>query len=229
MNPTYYKSLFSNLNPDNRNVIYSVLQEVYSVYEICEKPDIIIDWLPPDWRNPPPREQITKAYRDAEYEEIVKRQRALHFLKRHWVLMWINVTTSDPANIPDHKWHIELKIYANNLQRAIEIVKNSVKLNTSKSKTGYKIEYTFGGEVVLNGKILSKTNFDGENDRVFQYIYDNANKKITLKELEKANGGKLRKSLHKIVENLGFNANQKKLFFNISKTCLVFRNPIAKK
>lgn len=93
----------------------------------------------------------------------------------------------------------------------------------------YQIKYTLAREIILNNFLLSKVNFNSENDNIFGYIYKNPNKKINIEELKKPAGGKLTKDLHKIVENLGFKGELKKAFFNISKNDIFFRNPLTQK
>jgi len=93
----------------------------------------------------------------------------------------------------------------------------------------YKIKYTAAREILLNNFLLSKINFNSENDNVFGYIYRNPNKIINIKELEKSIGGTITKNLHKIIENLGFKREFKKAFFNISKNDIFFRNPLKQK
>lgn len=92
----------------------------------------------------------------------------------------------------------------------------------------YEVTYTKAREVLINDFFqLAKPNFDNENDLVFQFLYDNPNKKWTLKELQEKVGN-ITKSLHKIVENLGFVGDFKKAFFDVSETAICFKNPITK-
>ncbi len=91
----------------------------------------------------------------------------------------------------------------------------------------YEIKYTMAGEILLNNILLSKTNFQGENDKVFTYLFENPNKEISVKDLEQKTGKALTKPLHKIVENLGFKGDYRKVFFKISKEYILFRNPIT--
>ena len=93
----------------------------------------------------------------------------------------------------------------------------------------YEVKYTPSREILINNFLLSKVNFNSENDNVFDYIYKNPNRKIPIEELEKSIGEKLIKSPHKIIENLGFRAELKRVFFNISKNDIFFRNPITQK
>ena len=93
----------------------------------------------------------------------------------------------------------------------------------------YEVTYTEGREILLNGYfILGKPDFNSENDLVFDYLIKNQNKTITKEEIEKAISNKLTKSLHKIVENLGFIGDIRKVFMDVSKTSIQFRNPITR-
>lgn len=98
-----------------------------------------------------------------------------------------------------------------------------------KDEPMYQITYTKQRQVLMNNAQISKPDFNSENDLVFSFLYEHPNKRITREELEKAIGEKLTKSLHKIVENLGFEGDTKEVFFSVSKNAIEFRNPITKK
>ena len=90
-----------------------------------------------------------------------------------------------------------------------------------------KIVLTKKREIVLNGLfLLSKSNFTSENEKVFSYLYQNPNKIISREELEVAIGSSVEKKFHKIIENLGFNPDLKKCFFDVGKNSIMFRNPV---
>lgn len=93
----------------------------------------------------------------------------------------------------------------------------------------YQITYTKQRQVLMNNAQISKPDFNSENDLVFSFLYEHPNKRITREDLEKAIGEKLTKSLHKIVENLGFEGDTKEVFFSVSKNAIEFRNPITKR
>ena len=93
----------------------------------------------------------------------------------------------------------------------------------------YQITYTKQRQVLMNNAQISKPDFNSENDLVFSFLYENPNRRISKEEIEKAIGGKLTKSLHKIVENLGFEGDTKEVFFSVSKNAIEFRNAITKK
>lgn len=92
----------------------------------------------------------------------------------------------------------------------------------------YEITYTPNREVCLNGSlVLSKPNFNGENDLVMHYLVEHTNEIVTKVDLEEAIKSKITKSFHKIIENLGFKGDLKKIFFEVSEDAVVFRNPIT--
>ena len=91
----------------------------------------------------------------------------------------------------------------------------------------YEITYAENRAILLNKHFqLAKPDFNSENDLVFGYLYKNPNKKHSISDIEKAIGNKLNKSLHKIVENLGFKGNLKTAFMDVTKDTICFRNPI---
>lgn len=93
----------------------------------------------------------------------------------------------------------------------------------------YQVTYTKQRQVLMNNAQIGRPDFNSENDLVFSFLYEHPNKRVTRTELEKAISGKLTKSLHKIIENLGFEGDTKEVFFSVSKNAIEFRNPITKK
>lgn len=94
----------------------------------------------------------------------------------------------------------------------------------------YEVKFTPAREILINGFLLTRLDFDSENDNVFKYLYARPNQTISVADLEKQLGGTLlKKPLHKIVENLGFAREIKRVFFDISKDSIRFRNPITSK
>ena len=105
--------------------------------------------------------------------------------------------------------------------------------NPSPSKqNNIQYEITFNdikGEILLNKKkLLSKPNFGSENESVIRYLINNPNKKIAKKDIENAMEITIGKTLHKIVDNLGFAGNLKTIFFKVSAKYIFFRNPVTK-
>lgn len=97
------------------------------------------------------------------------------------------------------------------------------------SEVVYKITYTKQRQILMNNAQIGKPDFNSENDLVFSFLYANPNESFTNEQIEKAVGVKLNKSLHKIVENLGFEGDTKEVFISVSKSAIQFRNPITKK
>ncbi len=104
-----------------------------------------------------------------------------------------------------------------------------VKETEKRSDIVFEITYTEAREVLLNEYLqLAKPDFDRENDLVFEYLVKNPNRTIQQSEIEDTINSRLTKSLHKIVENLGFIGDLRKVFFDISKSAIYFRNPVTK-
>lgn len=94
----------------------------------------------------------------------------------------------------------------------------------------YKITYTGSREILLNNDFqLAKPTFNSENDLVFSFLFDHPNQTFSLKQIQEAIKVGITKDLHKIVENLGFKNDLKRVFFSVSKDSIQFRNSITKK
>lgn len=86
-------------------------------------------------------------------------------------------------------------------------------------------------EILLNDFFLiSKPDFNSENEQVFYYLYRNPNKVITKAEFEENFNGNqtLTKDFSKIVENLKFKKDLRKAFFDVSQDSIKFYNPVSK-
>lgn len=97
-------------------------------------------------------------------------------------------------------------------------------------KTIYWIEYSERSRrVMLNGeKQLARLNFNSTNELVFDYLYRNQGRRMTVEELEaKALKESLNKTLHAIVRDLGFTGVLAQLFFDVSKSAIRFNNHIT--
>lgn len=99
---------------------------------------------------------------------------------------------------------------------------------TSKAKPYYRITFDGNGIVWINNIVqVIKTHYDGTNDRVFHYLYQHPNQMISIDKLNKETGLQIH-NLHKVVNKLGFTKDLKKIFFDVSKDSIRFRNPITK-
>lgn len=93
----------------------------------------------------------------------------------------------------------------------------------------YEVKYLKGREILVNSFLIAKPDFNRENEIVFTYIYRRPNERISKEKIENENGIKLTKTLPKILENLGFVGELRKVFFDVSNEGLLFRNKVAKK
>ena len=120
----------------------------------------------------------------------------------------------------------------NSFEKSVSI---SEQEEVQKAETVYSIAYTKAREIFLNDAVnnsahlLAKPSFDSENDNVFNYLYEHPDQKFTKKQIEDGVNITGIKSLHKIVENLGFQGDIKRAFFNVSEQSIQFRNSITGK
>ncbi len=93
----------------------------------------------------------------------------------------------------------------------------------------YTVTYNaMTGEILLNDKIIKKTNLGSLVDVIFAYLHKNPDRKITLAELKKATKKDI-KDLPKVIENAGFTGNRLKAFFGrVSKDAVYFKPQISK-
>jgi len=99
----------------------------------------------------------------------------------------------------------------------------------SPTQSEYKITFTKDRQILLNNQFLiSKPNSFGENDEVFNFLYNNPNKPFSKEDIKEQAGIVVSKSFDKIVENLNFKNDLRKVFFKVSKTHILFRNPVSK-
>ena len=92
----------------------------------------------------------------------------------------------------------------------------------------YTLKYTFGSEILLNNKFsIAKLNFSSPNDLFFEYISQHPKKKITREQLESVLG-LLDRPISKLVYDIGFSGELKKLFFpKVSNNAVYFNNPVT--
>ncbi len=116
----------------------------------------------------------------------------------------------------------EYKKAANDYQQSQEQEKADI------NSIAYEVKYSDKvREILINNFLLAKPDFNSENDNVFSYLYRNANRAVKIEELEQHIGGKLKKTIHNILRDLGFTGNFTKTFFSASKNGVIFRNPIT--
>jgi len=106
---------------------------------------------------------------------------------------------------------------------------NNTPIGREPEKPNRVYEVTFRNRKVrINGLVLSEPRYDSENEIVFNYIFSNPNRKISLNEIESKTGISIAKRIGVIVRDLGFKKDLKKMFFpDVSKTALRFVNPVT--
>lgn len=98
------------------------------------------------------------------------------------------------------------------------------------NKIIYWIDYSERSRrVMLNGeKQLARLNFNSTNELVFDYLYRNSGKRVSVKELEaEVLKEPLNKTLHAIVRDLGFTGALAQIFFDVSKSAIRFSNYVT--
>jgi hypothetical protein len=165
----------------------------------------------------PLQQDLLSIYRDSKDFNISK-----------WQLFTLGLEEGLPVELvrPNHCWRLfratdeEAQIREDKIESADETV--------------LWVVYSRTREVLLkdvygHSRCLAKPNFDGANDNFFAHVFENPAKRFTLKDLS-ANGVLLNnKSLHKVVDELGFKGKLKKLFFNLTQDVVVFNNPVTRK
>jgi hypothetical protein len=88
----------------------------------------------------------------------------------------------------------------------------------------YQVEYDeMTSQIVCNNFLLSKPQYDSINEIFFRAVYARPNSSINLSDI-----GLKGKSVHKIIEQLGFSGDLKKIFFKVNKNTVVFHNPVKR-
>ena len=187
-----------------------------------------------------------------EFDDLGYRRQALLYLQRVGAVEQFNVPGL--SMLPPYPWEkAEIQVHADRFRQikdqVVEVFDHKAKHEAiapvkrrSQEKQAadpprdqgaavvYEVKYTQAREILINEFLLANLDFNSENDNVFDYLYKNPNKIVGIAELEKRLGGTpLKKSLHKIVENLGFVREIKRAFFDISKRSIRFRNPLTSK
>ena len=92
----------------------------------------------------------------------------------------------------------------------------------------YTLSYTFIGEILLNDRyVISKLNYSSPNGSFFEYISQHPKKKITREQLENILGV-LDRPISKLVYDMGFSGELKKLFFpKVSNNAVYSNNPVT--
>lgn len=96
----------------------------------------------------------------------------------------------------------------------------------------FYIEYKDDRIIRLNGKIeLGKPQFGRDGEAIWSFLYENANKTFTYRELEEQTKTKITERIDKTIERWGFYKGLRSSFFDISnakgKESVRFKNPVT--
>lgn len=98
--------------------------------------------------------------------------------------------------------------------------------NDFNNKVLYRANYSeMTRRITINDIQISRPDGFSENELIFAFLYDHPNQSFSLSDLEE-HTGEINKSLHKVVENLGFRGDLKTVFFKVASDRILFRNPI---
>ncbi len=124
---------------------------------------------------------------------------------------------------PDHEYIYVVRLHLDNISKYRELL---LSMQLGFIEDDAFIDFNdFTCEIKLNGNVIIATpQADGENYKVFKYLFENPNKKFTSLELKNSLGLTEPKPLHKIVENLNFKGELKKRFFQVTKDTIIFQN-----
>jgi len=134
--------------------------------------------------------------------------------------------------IHDHNyWHI-FETDSQNIQQQHEKDTEDYSHDESGDEKVLWVVYSPMREVLLkdsygHNRLLAKPNFDSVNDNFLALVYENPEKRFTLKDLAAKGIDLKNKSLHKVVDELGFRGKLKKLFFKVAQDVVVFNNPVT--
>lgn len=223
-----------SLSQANLAKIYGTVMDIEDKLQVNPDSTVEIDWY---FRNRP------KVIEDLDRLEC--RMDALTFLQNWGAISSHNCNRLTPMTGESISVSVNIQEFQKFKQKISEVYKaketrrtpaNSSSALTTKRRPAhedtdvvYEIKLTTSREILLNNLVLARPEFGSENEIVFRYLFDNPNRTVTLDELQKRMGDQpIKKTLHKIVENLGFQGDLKDAFFSVAKDSILFRNPIRK-
>ncbi len=216
----------------------NLLDEGYAEFAQLEVEYMILQELEPKTSNVNGLNKKANRVFDAWFDKVTKilsfnltyHQNYFHFTKPR------NLVQNMPWSFVDFMKNFESHLFAleevlislmeeKNLTIRQEIAKKELQ-----DELLYKITYSdHSREIKLNGITIARPDFESENDRFFNYLYNNPNRSVTKTEIEKAIQQTLKKSSSDILKDLGFTNNIRKIFFpGVTKMKVKFNNPISK-
>jgi|GEM_PF-3429726 len=209
--------------------IWNVLQEIEEKRQLTAKDkEIKLAFVPPSFKGTAIESEVISQDRDA----------ILHKFESMRVIFGLREQLEGMDD--EHYWHFRLgekyevifSIYGRKYREIAREYRQSKQLEEIEMKDPvYEVKYSEKSrEILVNNFLLKKPDAFGENEIVFAYLYKNPNRAIPLEDIKKEMGEEsLTKSIHKILENLGFSGELRKAFFKVAGTKVLFRNPLTKK
>lgn len=234
-----HKSSLENLTFINFLKIYDTLLAIEEEYEITRNVKVVIPLLPSVMRFSALFPGDTIGTRNKYMDDRLK---SCDYLKAEGVLKEAGLVA------PHQSYDSEVGITINSVnfypfvkrakafyiahsQTDKESAKENKPITEPKPVKGtdvvYEITFSQKTGILFNGIQIAKPDWESENEIVFNFLYNHPNKKHTQVEIEAAIKRKVSKSLHKIVENLGFVGDLKKVFIDANKDSICFKNPIT--
>jgi hypothetical protein len=174
------------------------------------------------------KEVMDYALTTAQQIELQQSRKVISDALKHWdSVAKIDVVASNlvPSLITPPNYEAEQSATLRRIERNLQAKPVTVQNN---QREYHEISYTGSRQIIFDDFIeLGHPGFDGENDRVFTFLYQHPDEKFTIQQVREATRLNLQKSFHKIVENLGFRGDLIKMFFDISATDIRFRKRIT--
>lgn len=221
------KSKLENLSETNFNNISHIMDLIEEQLELDQSEKLAIDFITSS--------REIEGYEPEDVNDIINTYvRSLTYLKNTGVVKDFTtayMTLSSDLTLNIARFFEVLEQINSFRQKKQNTHKKEKTSNKPLNKTDvvYEITYTKQRQILMNNAQIGRPDFNSENDLVFSFLYTHPNESFTIEQIEKAIGSKLNKSLHKIVENLGFEGDTKEVFISVSKNAIQFRNPITKK
>lgn len=223
------KSQIENLSDDNFDNVFEVLARIESELQLSQSEKFTINFVD--------SVRDVENYDSNDINELIENNfRALGYLKNIGVIRYFSTV----ANSLYAEIILNTTLFDDVLMRAknrknhsnkdeMSDPKDNIKIDGN-DKVLYEIRYSEQSrEILVNNFLLKKLHSFSDNDAIFAYLYENANKVVSVKDIKAGTKLTSIKDLNKFLENIGFTGELRKVFFKVSKDQVRFNNPVAKK
>lgn len=223
------RSQIENLSDDNFDNVFEVLARIESELQLSQSEKFTINFVDSI--------RDVENYDSNDINELIENNfKALGYLKNIGVIKYFSTV----ANSLYAEIILNATLFDDILTRAKNRKRHSSKDETSDPKDNikvdgndkvlYEIRYSEQSrEILVNNFLLKKLHSFSDNDAIFAYLYENANKVVSVKDIKAGTKLTSIKDLNKFLENIGFTGELRKVFFKVSKDQVRFNNPVAKK